>query len=99
MPTPVTLPTPSIIESHHSISLGGGVYSPPIPSGWASGMLVQAVTANIRFTLSNGVAPTTTTGFLLTASDPPVYIPLGTHFTPQFIAETSGAVLEYQFIG
>lgn len=89
----------SVIGLHISQTLGAAVFSPALPAGGASGILVQAITANIRFTLSNGQAPTASIGFQLTASDAPTMIPMGNDFTPQFIQESAGAILQYQWIG
>lgn len=84
---------------HQSVTLGASVYSPVVPSGGVRGILIQALAQNIRLTLSSGQPPTTTTGFQLLAGDPPSLIPMGTGSTPQFIRETSGAILEYQWVG
>ena len=84
---------------HQSVTLGAAVYSPAVPAGGSGGILVQALAQNIRFTLSNGQAPTTTTGFQILAGDPPFLIPLSSGATPQFIRETSGAIMEYQWMG
>lgn len=89
----------SVIGLHISQTLGASVFSPPVPAGGASGILVQAITANVRFTLSNGQPPTASIGFQIIASDAPMMIPLGNGFTPQFIQESAGAILQYQWIG
>lgn len=62
----------------------------------ARGILWQALTQNVRYTF-DGTNPTAGRGFLLKAGDPPLYIELGHRITPKVIAETAGAVLEYEF--
>lgn len=63
----------------------------------ASGLLVQALTQNIRYTLSN-TTPTASVGFQLKAGDPPVRIDLEEGMSIRFIEETSGAVLQRQWL-
>lgn len=63
----------------------------------ARGILMQALTQNVRFTL-DGTNPTTGSGFQLKAGDPPLYVELGgSRIILKVIRETSGAVLEYEF--
>lgn len=88
-----------IVQQNHGVeTLGATVFSPVVPAGGARGIIVQAITQNVRYTLSNGQAPTATIGFQLKAADPPVFIPLYGGVTPQFIREQAGAILQYQFI-
>lgn len=62
-------------------------------------LLVQCHTQNVRYTLSPVSSPTATEGFVLTAGDPPILIPVqGPDVNPQFISETAGAILEYQWL-
>lgn len=89
-----------ILGVHKHETLGGSVFSPVAPlAGQGKFLMVQALTQNIRFTLSNGQVPSATMGFQLVAGDFPVLIPMGSDFTPQFFRETSGAILEYQWLG
>lgn len=62
----------------------------------ARGILMQALTQNIRFTL-DGTNPTASSGFQLKAGDPPLYIELGDRISLKVVRETAGAVLEYEF--
>ena len=68
-----------------------------VPAG-ARWLFVQAATQNARYTVAPASAPSASVGFVLTAGDIPVVIPLGESVTPKFIAETAGAVLQYQFM-
>jgi hypothetical protein len=100
MPTPVTLPVPSVIDQHRSETLGTVVFSPAFTlGGQPKGILVQALTQNIRYTLSAGQAPTAAIGFQLITGNDPIFIPLGTGMTPRFFREASGAILQYQWTG
>src|SRR5690349_24922886 len=65
--------------------------------GNSSGLLVQALTQNIRFTLDT-TNPTTTVGFQIKAGDPPVLIPCGPNITVRFLEETASATLQYQAV-
>ncbi len=83
--------------NHVSVILSATVsYSAQARPKGASLILVQAITQNIRFRL-DGVAPTTTVGFQIVKSDPAIIIPIGSNSRPMFIAETAGAVLQYQW--
>lgn len=68
-----------------------------IPRG-VNALLVQAVDANIRYTLTNQANPSPTSGFRLTAGNDPLVIRVidltGMRFA--CIAEAAGAVLEMQ---
>lgn len=72
------------------------VYSPGDQPKNAMFILVQAITANIRFTL-DGSDPTATVGFQIVAGDPAVIIPLAKNTVLNFIAEAANAVLQYQW--
>lgn len=61
----------------------------------SNGLLVQALTQNIRFTL-DGTLPTATVGFQLKAGDSPLLIPLIPGAVLRFIEETASATLQYQ---
>lgn len=90
---------PNAIDQHRTETLGASVFSPVAPSGGAGGILVQAITQNISYVLSLGQAPTASVGFVLTAGNDPIYIPLGTGMTISFFRVTSGAILQYQWFG
>lgn len=78
--------------SHVSQSLSG-VYSPTTPAD-ATKVLVQAITQNVRFTM-DGTTPTASTGFRITAGDPPMVVPVSGSL--KFIEEVAGAVLQIQW--
>jgi hypothetical protein len=82
--------TPS--GSHVSQALSGE-YAPLTPED-ATKALVQALVQNARFTL-DGSSPTASTGFRITAGDPPMAIPVTGSI--KFIQELAGAVLELQW--
>lgn len=60
----------------------------------AQGLLVQAISQNIRFTF-DGTAPTTTLGFRITAGNDPIFIPVPPGTVVRFLEETSAATLQY----
>lgn len=80
---------------HQSYIAGAAAATVFIP-GQARGILMQALTQNIRYTL-DGTNPTTATGFQLKAGDPPRYIELDHRVFLKVIREAAGAVLEYEF--
>ena len=63
----------------------------------ARALLVQALTQNIRYTLSN-TTPTASVGFVLRSTDPPFRIDLDEDMSVRFIEETGGAVLQRQWV-
>lgn len=75
-------------------------FTPPRPEGdRARYLLVQCHTENARYTLSPISSPTATVGFVLTAGNDPVIIPVGgPDVNPKFISETAGSILEYQWL-
>lgn len=89
---------PSALGDHQSVILGSAVFSPSAPTAGANFLLVQAITQNIRYTLTTGADPTAATGFELVASAAPVLIPLGGRVVPRFFREAAGAVLQYQWL-
>jgi len=97
--TQVCITPKSVIGQHYAETLGTVVFSPVVPAGGARHLLVQAVTQNIRCTLSAGQVPTAAIGFQLVAGAVPIYIDMGTGVTPQFFREAGGAILQYQWIG
>ena len=62
-----------------------------------SGILVQALVQNIRYTLSN-TTPSSTVGFQLKAGDPPVRVDLDEGMSIRFIEESASATLQYQWL-
>ena len=92
------IPNLTRIGSHVKVTLTTSVFSPANVPNQASYMLCQTLTQNVRFVL-DGSAPTTTTGFQLKTTDEPLLIPLNGSVLPNFIAETSGAIFQYQFFG
>ena len=82
--------------SHTSNASLSSAVTLTVPDG-ASGVLVQAITQNIRYTL-DGTVPTASLGFRLTAGDAPIMIPIE-GATLKFIQETATATLQYQFVG
>lgn len=86
------------IEPHSSSTLSNvAIANINVPSG-VNAMMVQAISQNIRYTISPNSNPSTTSGFRLTAGNDPIIIPIADGFTqPRFIAEVAGAILEFQF--
>ena len=82
-------------ESHHSSTLGTGALTLSLPLS-ASGILMQALAQNIRYTL-DGTTPAAASGFQLKAGDPPIYIQFTKGMVLTFFRETSGAILEYEY--
>jgi hypothetical protein len=80
--------------AHVSQSLSGA-YAPSTPAD-ATKCLVQAITQNARFTM-DGSTPSSSTGFRITAGDPPMVIPASDSVVLKFIEETTGAVLQLQW--
>jgi hypothetical protein len=62
-----------------------------------TGVLVQAVDENIRYTI-DGTDPTSSSGFQLQVDQPPILLPIGEDSVLKFIEETASATLEYQFV-
>lgn len=82
--------------AHTSNSSLSSAVSITTPMG-SEGLLVQALTQNIRFTI-DGTTPTSTLGFQLKAGDPPVLIPVAPGTVLKFIEETATANLQYQSV-
>lgn len=70
-------------------------FTPTIPAE-ASMCVVQALGANVRFTL-DGTTPTASVGFQVVAGDVERILPIGPDTVLRFIQEASGAELQYQF--
>lgn len=68
-----------------------------VPAG-ATAVMLQCQTKNVRFTLDDsGTDATTTVGFLLTASDPPLIVPVYPGQVISVIETEASAKLDYQF--
>lgn len=65
--------------------------------GTGDAIVLQALTQNIRMRLDDGT-PTASAGFQLKAGDPAVIVPVSASTSIKVIEETSGAVLQYQWI-
>ena len=81
------------VGSHTSNSSLSSAVSITTPVN-SSGILAQALTQNIRFTI-DGTTPTASLGFQLKAGDPPVLIPVIGGTVINFIQETATANLQY----
>lgn len=70
----------------------------------ANGMLIQALTQNIRIKIvppnaaSNPAIPNASSGFQIKAGDPPRFLPIPPAATVIFQQEAATAQLEYQFV-
>lgn len=85
------------IGTADSETLGAGVFTLPI-NRRADGVLIQVLTQNAYMTL-NGDTPSANLGFVITADDPFVYIPVKYGKTTlKFLRASAGAVLRSQFI-
>lgn len=69
-----------------------------IPAG-ANGALVQAISQNVRVSLSSAAPATSSDGMQIRAGDPPVLIPLaeGDSFTAQQETATATFYVQYVF--
>lgn len=82
------------LTAHSSVTLpNGSVWNLAYPAG-AGWIMMQALTQNVRWTLT-GTDPNATRGFQLKAGDPPVLVKLNGAVL-KFFAETNGAVLQYE---
>lgn len=86
--------TPMANQAHRSNAVDS-LFTVNIPTG-CSEVLVQADTQNIRYTV-NGTNPTASSGFILTAGNAPISIPVTKSTVLKFISETAGAILQMQF--
>lgn len=69
------------------------VLSPEVGS---NKLLIQAFTNNVRYTL-DGTTPTASLGFVLTAGDDPIVIPVGPATIVTVIEETASASIDFQW--
>lgn len=79
--------------SNSSLSAATNITMP----GRATGILMQALTQNIRFTL-DGTTPSASVGFQLKAGDPPTLIPFAPNTTIRVIEESASANLQWQAV-
>ena len=84
------------VGAHNSGATISSATEITIPSG-ARYVRIQTLTQNVRYTL-DGTDPTASSGFQLKAGDPPITLYVETGVTLKVIQETSGAVLQYQFL-
>lgn len=82
------------VGAHTSTALTGAVTTLSVDSR-ATGVLIQAETQNVRYTL-DGTNPTSSLGFVLTADADPVIIPKNSDITIKVLRSASGAVIQYQ---
>jgi hypothetical protein len=82
--------------AHQSAALSGSVNTLTVPAG-SHALLVQATGQNARFTIG-GTDPSASSGFQLRAGNSPMIVDVYGK-TLKFTQETSGATLEYQFLG
>lgn len=83
------------VDSHvtNSTISSATILTPPAS---ADRILIQALGANVRFTLDSTL-PTASIGFQLRAEDPPVLIPVTGMIDLTVIQESSGAIIQYQW--
>lgn len=94
----MTQPQPYMVIGYHTqISAPSTAQAIVVPEN-AGGVLIQAITQNIRITMDNFTAPTATRGFQIKAGDPAVYIPAVRGTQIRIIQEAASATVEYQFV-
>ena len=81
---------------HTQLATGSSVQSITVPDG-ATQWMVQTQTKNVRFTLDEATAATTTKGFLLVADAAPVIVPVFPGQVIHVIEVATTATLDYQF--
>jgi hypothetical protein len=84
------------VGSHQAVSLGGSAVTLSIPAT-ADGILAQAISQNVRYTL-DGSTPTTSKGFVLYAGADPLRIPINPDVTIKVIRVANGAELQWQAV-
>lgn len=92
--TPIVYQPYQVAGAHQSLTVAT-LTSVPLPSG-ANGLIIQAVTQNVRITL-DGSSPSATRGFQIKAGDAPVLLLMQPN-SPTLLAiqEVAGAILEVQ---
>lgn len=88
--------TPAANQPHVQLAAIAGVFELTIPQHVAE-IMIQSNTQDSRYTL-DGTNPSATFGFVLTAGNDPIIIPIvGGRTRIKVIEETNGAVIEYQY--
>lgn len=87
--------TPSKIESHKSVSIGSALLVPYEPPG-VRGILMQAVTDDVRYTL-DGTTPTAAIGFRLIQDTAPTFVEIDNNTVIKFYGEGGTSKVEYQW--
>jgi hypothetical protein len=85
--------TPIGAHSDGAVITSATTLTPPAGAGK---VLIQALGANVRFTL-DGTAPAAGKGFQLRVGEPPLLIGVGAGTTLKVIEETATADLQYQW--
>ena len=87
------------VGAHASAALGAAVLNVSAPTGGVEvdGLLVQCETQNVRYTFDKSTPVASASGFVLTAGNDPVLIPV-TSGVIKFLREASGAILHYQWV-
>lgn len=67
------------------------------PPAGATQILIQALTANVRYTI-DGSTPAASIGFVMYVLADPMAIRLGAGGTLKLIQETAGAAIQYQWL-
>jgi len=91
--------TPYIPVGEHEQDTTLSAVSTITTSTGTSGVLVQALTQNVRMIIGGTKNPTASLGFQLKAGDPAVFVPCQPGTVLKFIEETASAVLQYQQVG
>lgn len=92
-----TASAPYVASGAHTQLTGLSSAKPILIPTSASGVIVQAITQNVRMRM-DGTSPTASMGFQIRAGDPAIYIPSQVGTTLRFIEETASATLEYQLV-
>lgn len=83
------------VGTHQQITSLSSAQTITVPVG-ASGILVQALSQNVRFTLDPATVPTVSVGFEIRAGDQAVYIAAASGSIIQFIQEAASANIQWQ---
>jgi len=81
---------------HHTVTIDGA-YSPGDQPQGATRLMVQSTAQDVRYTLSDDSTPAADRGFVLTADNVTVIIPVSSRTVIRFFAEAAGAILNYQW--
>lgn len=84
------------VGGHTQISSLSGVQPIAVPAG-AAGILIQALTQNVRITM-DGSDPATGRGFEIKAGDPAIFIAAPPGTVIKAIQETASASIEWQAV-